>query len=288
MTVISHEPPPTSPNVPPKARGRAQIVVAGLVLLLVAGGLVGWTIVTQLLPGQLEFHSATDVKAGSHLRVDAPDAGVVLLPGGDGTVHVVSEGSYTYTRPTATATTSGQTTTVTAGCPQHERQCSLTVTISVPVAIAVQVRAQYGSVEAHGLTGQLDLTSEDGSIDVTNPTNVVTARSNNGSVTITGASSSRLTAASTNGSITVANARTAQLTADSVNGKVSAMFLDVPTTVSVSSVNGSVEVQVPDTVSYLVSAHTVSGGQDVTVPRDPSSTHVISATTTTGSVQVFS
>ncbi|WP_163569003.1 DUF4097 family beta strand repeat-containing protein [Fodinicola feengrottensis] len=78
------------------------------------------------------------------------------------------------------------------------------------------------------------------------------------------------------------------MTAESVNGKISANFLDAPTMVTVSSVNGSVDVYVPGTATYRVTTHTVTSSDKVKVPTSDTSPHVINASSTNGSVQVFS
>ncbi|WP_163569002.1 hypothetical protein [Fodinicola feengrottensis] len=201
MSVISHESPPEAPPKPP---GRGAIVAAGLVLLLIAGGVIAWVMVTRVMPGQLDFHSSSDQTAGAKLQVNAPDAAILLVPGSDGTVHVVGKGRYLYHSPTVTAATSGDTTTVTAGCPRTRK--------SLPGVRHHQRAGGDAStggcrprviIDASGLDGTLDLNSNEGSIEVLNPIGAVSARSGNGSVSVTGARSPQVTAHSTNGSITM-------------------------------------------------------------------------------------
>jgi hypothetical protein len=256
----------------PKPRGSGQIVALGLILLVVGGLLVAWMMVSFMLPGRLDFHSGTTVAAGNLLQVDAPDANINLVPGPDGSVRVLADGHYVSVPPTVSVKTTGQTTMVSASCPDHG-DCDLQVTISVPVALNAQVDAVTGHVEADGLRGTLNLSSVDGSVDVRGSTGAVTIRAVNGSIDLDGSRSPRVDAQGENGSVKL-------------------NFLEPPTNVTATSTNGSVSVRAPQPVvapfAYRVLAQSEHGGAKVSVAVDDSSTQVITATSTNGSVKVFS
>jgi putative adhesin len=69
-------------------------------------------------------------------------------------------------------------------------------------------------------------------------------------------------------------------------GEIQLAFAAAPTSVEVKSTAGAVTLVVPGAEKYNVTVDTTIGAQDVSVDKDPSSTHRINVETTVGSVTV--
>jgi len=128
--------------------------------------------------------------------------------------------------------------------------CSVSYVISVPATTAVNLTSSTGSLQVRDLAGD------------------VQARASTGSVELTGLQSSTVTAETSTGSVLV-------------------RFTAPPTSVSARASTGSVEVVLPeDGTKYDVRASTSTGQQSVTVPVDSGSPRHVTASTSTGSVDV--
>jgi DUF4097 and DUF4098 domain-containing protein YvlB len=77
-----------------------------------------------------------------------------------------------------------------------------------------------------------------------------------------------------------------QLVLHTGTGMISAEFTLPPQLVSAHAGTGSVAIRVPSGTAYKVTASTQVGSVRITVPRAAASSHVIQATTGTGTVAV--
>src|SRR5689334_4211840 len=175
--------------------------------------------------------------------------GNITVTGGSGSsTSVTEQATYSKTPPRTTRTISGKTLTVTYDCPS-QLVCAVAYAVKVPRGVTVQAQASAGAVTLTGLAGNVTATAKIGIIYATG---------------LSGAAVS--------------------LTA--YGGGISASFTSAPATLRAIARVGSVDLRVPGTVSYKVSADAHVGHAEVGVRQSSSSGHVITATTDVGSIKV--
>jgi hypothetical protein len=196
-------------------------------------------------------------KSATVYRITSPVSTVVVIShvgnitvtGGSGSsTSVTEQATYSKTRPETTRTISGKTLTVTYTCPT-QLVCAVAYAVQVPRGVTVRAQASAGAVTLSDLAGN------------------VTATAKVGIIYATGLSGSSVS-----------------LTAD--GGGISASFTAAPATLRAVARVGTVDLHVPGTVSYKVSADAHVGHADVAVRQSSSSGHVITAITDVGSIKV--
>jgi len=174
--------------------------------------------------------------------------GNITVTGGGSSTSVTEQATYSRKPPHTTRTISGKTLTVTYTCPS-QLVCAVAYTVRVPRGVTVRAQAGAGAVTLSGLAGN------------------VTATAKVGIIYATGLSGSAVS-----------------LTTD--GGGISASFTASPAMLRAIARVGSVDLRVPGTISYKVSADAHVGHADVGVRQSSSSGHVITATTDVGSIRV--
>jgi hypothetical protein len=175
--------------------------------------------------------------------------GDITVTGGSGSsTSVTQQATYSKTPPVTTRTISGKTLTVTYTCPSQV-VCAVAYVVQVPRGVSVRAQASAGAVRLSGLAGNVTATAKVGFIDATG---------------LSGSSVS--------------------LTTD--GGGINASFTAAPATLQAIAHIGAINLHVPGTVSYKVSADARVGKADVGVRQDSSSGHVITATTDVGAINV--
>ncbi|MGW3492150.1 DUF4097 family beta strand repeat-containing protein [Streptomyces sp. NPDC001020] len=144
--------------------------------------------------------------------------------------------------------------------------CSARHRIEVPRGIDVKVEDRNGGVRAQGFKEALSIRTRNGSVRVTDSTGALTLNSREGSVRATGVGSQRVHVETRNGSIHLELAV-------------------APDLVKAASWNGSMSIALPKG-AYRVTTNTRNGSAHVSVPQDPSSSHVVDTLTRDGSVTV--
>jgi DUF4097 and DUF4098 domain-containing protein YvlB len=142
--------------------------------------------------------------------------------------------------------------------------------VEIPDGVSVTATARNAGVDVAGVAAALDITTVNGDVTVTRSGRDdadVRLSTRNGSVRATGVAARRVHAATTNGDVVLGCAA-------------------APSGVSAGTVNGSVDITVPhDGPSYRVTASTVNGRATVAVPvRDADRTHAMTLTTVNGDV----
>jgi hypothetical protein len=190
-------------------------------------------------------------------RISSPVSTVVIIShvgditvtGGSGSsTSVTQQATYSKTPPVTTRTISGKTLTVTYTCPSQV-VCAVAYVVQVPRGVTVRAQASAGAVGLSGLAGN------------------VTATANVGFIDATGLSGSSVS-----------------LTTD--GGGINASFIAAPATLQAVAHVGAINLHVPGTVSYKVSADARVGKADVGVRQSSSSGHVITATTDVGAIKI--
>jgi hypothetical protein len=134
-------------------------------------------------------------------------------------------------------------------CPSRSRDCGVSFDLTVPRGIGAIVRVGVGQIRLSGLSG------------------TISAGTGIGQIQASGMS-------------------VPQIALTTGTGMISAEFVTPPQQVYAHSGIGSVAIRVPSATAYRVTASTQIGSVRVSVPRAAVSSHVIRATTNTGTVTV--
>ncbi|WP_328744290.1 DUF4097 family beta strand repeat-containing protein [Streptomyces sp. NBC_00285] len=142
--------------------------------------------------------------------------------------------------------------------------------VEVPDGLSITVTARNAGVDVAGVSGALDVTTVNGDVTVTRSGNRHTAvrlATRNGSVRATALGAQRLHAETTNGDVTLGCAA-------------------APSRVTATTVNGSVDVTVPsDSPAYRIAAATDNGRVTTSVPTSrPDGNRAMTLTTVNGDV----
>jgi hypothetical protein len=142
--------------------------------------------------------------------------------------------------------------------------------VEIPDGVSVTATARNAGVDVAGVAAALDITTVNGDVTVTRSGRDdadVRLSTRNGSVRATSVAAERVHAATTNGDVVVGCAA-------------------VPSGVSAATVNGSVDVTVPhDSPAYRVTASTDNGRATVAVPAQRADrNHTMTLTTVNGDV----
>ena len=78
----------------------------------------------------------------------------------------------------------------------------------------------------------------------------------------------------------------ARVTLSMSAGRIDVTFSAPPVSLTATNIAGPVSLRVPGGVPYAVRAHASVGSTRVSVTRSPASPHVITASTTTGTVTI--
>jgi hypothetical protein len=258
---------PTPTGTRPWLRPFWRITSAlGAVVLIVTG-----TIQVAGLLGHEEETIVTTVPAeGLTTLVVDNQAGPVRVVGVSETdeVRVTARVSRGWRRTGHGQRVDGDRLVLDATCPVFPSEfCRVRYTVEVPRDMDVQVDAD-GWLRASDLTGDVEMTTDEGSIEVERLDGDVRLDSDAGHVRATGMGSGGVEAMSDAGSVRL-------------------MFADVPDRVVADSDAGSVEVAVPDDGEpYDVTADSDAGSMTVDVRQAPDATRSIVATADAGSVTV--
>jgi hypothetical protein len=196
-------------------------------------------------------NSYTITEPVTSVTIDNP-VGDIEVQGTDATtVSVTEQLRYSGNPPQTRYPVSGGQLSLSYSCPGvfDVNNCKVTYLVKVPRRLAVQIDDKVGMIKLISLAGPLTLTSSTGKIDATGLTSDA-------------------------------------VTAHARAGAISLGFSAPPTTVDAQTEVGSIMVQLPADSAYAVDAGSQVGVADVTVQRDPRSTHHIMAHSQVGSVRV--
>lgn len=246
---------------------RAVAVTGGVVLLLAAGTACGASAGDDKHPDHRTF-----ALQGRTLTVDSDDSALEIVasdsnPAGKVEVTRWWQGSVAIGKgPKVTWSMKDDRLVLRMKCSGIVADCSAKHRIEVPRGVAVKVEDGDGSVRAQGFKDALSIRTADGSVHVTDSSGPLQLRSGDGSVH--------------------AEVSSRQVRAQTSDGSVHLELSAVPDLVDSRSGDGSVTIALPGAAKYRVTTQTGDGSVHVSVPRDPSSTHVVSAHTGDGKVTV--
>jgi hypothetical protein len=205
----------------------------------------------------------------SALTVHNTQGDVRLSPSPDHVVHVVTEIRRGLEEPVTTETSDADGVVLSAECGTEGfgATCSVDYTVQVPPAYAVRVQVGSGQVSARGLTGGVTVDVEHGSVALHDLAGPVDVRSDSGEVRAIGLSSP-------------------MVAVDTSSGDVQLYLRTPPDAVQARTDHGSVDIRLPGTTTYRVSADAGDGIEWIGVRNDPASPHAVVATTGTGHIQI--
>jgi Putative adhesin len=245
---------------------RALWITVGGILAVAA---LGWG--TYNVISLLAHEEHTEQSSFAAADVDAVgidnDNGSVTVAATDGdTIEVTADVSNGWQATEVSSRVVDGVLELGASCPPFVSiWCSVDYTIAMPADRPLTINGS-GSVAVRGMTGSVDIDSDDGTIELGDIAGDMTVSNDNGRII-----GRRLTAANVD--------------AQNTNGRIELSFLDPPQTVSARTQNGRIDVVVPDTdVLYRVDLSTENGSTDNAVRTDPESDHVIDLSTENGSI----
>lgn len=247
-------------------RGHRWIVAGSLAVLAVSVAAVSFGLLFVLSADRGYSRSLrADAADSTLLKVEAGRAGVTLSPGTDSLVHVDASGDYEQAAPEVAIASSGGTVTVKSSC---QEGCSLRLRITVPANLAADVTSGSGEISTSGLGGPLSLRSDSGQISVSGSAGTLVLHGGSGTVAVT-------------------DSRSRHVAVTSGQGSVRAEFAAPPTSVEVSTGDGSVDLEMPQDADYSVDAH--GGGPTpprISLPVERGSKHAVTVRTGNGAIQI--
>jgi Toastrack DUF4097 len=198
------------------------------------------------------------------LIVNDSDGSVSVTGGSGSEVSVTATLTYNTTKPSVTHTIQGQTLTLGySGC----GDCAVSFTVTVPRTDNVTVNDQNGDVTVASLAGDVAVGEDTGDVMMTDLTGDLSIQNEDGNVSGTSLSAGQASFQNGNGDIDVA-------------------FAAAPRQLKAAADTGQVTIGLPSGTAYRVNASSGVGTADVTVPQSPAAAHVVTATSTTGTVAV--
>jgi putative adhesin len=243
--------------------------VTGMVALLVAGATAcGASAGDDKDPDHRSFDLL-----GSTLTIDSDDSALEIVAADEnpeGRIEVTRwfQGSVAFgSDPKVTWSMADDRLKLRMKCSGVVADCASKHRIEVPRGITVKVEEGDGSVRARGFEDALSIRTGDGSVRVTDSSGPLDLRTGDGSIR--------------------ADVTSQRVRARTGDGSVNLELGAVPDLVESRTGDGSVTMVLPK-ATYKVETRTGDGGVDVSVPRDESSSHVVSAQTGDGKVTVRS
>lgn len=279
------------PATLPLTTGRRIALAIGTPLALAFIILAGFSLVAAV--GEGSYRVSLDLPAiqGKPVSLALSSSDVTIGPvgGHDVLVHGVARYALVRSQVTWQHTSGSQGTglSVNARCRQITGDCSFNLSVGLPVSHPAVISANSGNMTVHGLHSRLTLRAQSGDVQVAGLTGAVNITDESGNVTGTGLAGSRLTFHQHSGDITITGLASPEVSAVDRSGNVLLSFSKAPANVVVHNSSGDVELVLPPgATTYRVQATTNSGSTNVSVPRSPSSQHVITVTNHSGNVTV--
>ncbi|NED97340.1 DUF4097 domain-containing protein [Phytoactinopolyspora alkaliphila] len=246
------------------ARGARMI---GVVVVAIAAVSVFWWISRSSHTSEITVD--TDV---SRVEVDVFAGNVEIIGGTSGRVHVAAAIDDGWVRSArVTHSVDGDTLRIDGDCRGHDLipafGCRTDVTLTVPAGVDVVAMSAGGTVEARGLHGAAQLTSDAGDVVVAGHTGRLQAHSDAGDVLVTGL-----------------RAEDARITSSA--GAVRVETLTPPRSLDAESSAGSVSVDLPAGTAYDVEAKSRTQAPDVSARTSHASPHKVRAFSSAGPVDV--
>jgi hypothetical protein len=271
----------------PMTAGRWVALAVGTPLALLA---IGWTALTAVAwagLGSYRVNLAVPVHGATTAAVGVDSGNLRVLPGPAGQIQVHGTIRYSLVRPQVSWQRTGSTITFHSRCRAPVGECSLNYRVTVPPLGRSDVFIADGDLIASGLAGTVTLGSAAGDIRAVRISGDATISDHSGDIVVSSLSAARAVISNDSGNITGSAVSSPDLNVQDSSGDITVVFTSVPARVRVSDESGNITLVLPPgPTTYRVAASTQSGVSTVTVPRNSSSTHVITVTDQSGDVTV--
>jgi len=159
---------------------------------------------------------------------------------------------------------------LTGTCPLYLSDfCAVHYDVEVPADVAVTARVDDGPIRIVGVSGPVDVSSDNSGMEIVGVSGPLTIHSDNGS-------------------LRGENLRSASVEASTDNGPVELAFATAPEMVIATSDNGSVEVRLPEVAGdYRVETDADNGSTEVDVATDPASGRLVVLGSDNGDLRVL-
>jgi Putative adhesin len=215
---------------------------------------------------------------------------------------------YSLVRAAPTEHTSAGATTLGYACKVPVGDCGLDATVTVPATVTtLTANSGGGNATVTGTTGPVNLSTGDGDLSVSHASGPVTLNTASGSIQVSAIRSATLSASSGDGNIQATGVTsptitvntdsgniinwtgiaTATITASTGSGDIQITFTSVPRDVRVNTNSGTITLLLPrGATKYDVMANTDQGNVSDAIPKDTSSSHVITASSGSGNITI--
>jgi hypothetical protein len=218
------------------------------VIALVLGGAVG---TVSTIRGKLDYNYSTTLDKPFDGVTITANMEVEVSPSTDDKVHVALSGTYTDSEPAIDVRKTAAEKEVEIGAHCDGYNCRVALVVELPSSTRLSISASGASVGLMRLSGPLQITADDGSV------NGVRLKSETVSVS-------------------------------TQSGSVDLGFDRPPTNVEATTSNGSLQLLVPGTAAYAIDAAAVHGSTELKVNNDLSAPNQLHLRTTNGSITVDS
>jgi len=193
------------------------------------------------------------------------------------------------TGPVNLSTGDGDLSVSHASGPLTLNAASGSIQVSAISSATVSASSGDGSIQVAGVTSKtITANTDSGNIDESGiATTTTTASTGSGSIRATGVTSATITANTDSGSIDESGVATTTITASTGDGDITIAFSTVPRDVRVNTNSGNITLLLPrGATKYDVRANTDSGNVSNKLPYEASSSHVITASSGSGSITI--
>jgi hypothetical protein len=269
------------------ARGRALWVACGSVLLVAALAWGTFSVVELLAHEERTERFVVPAAGLTRLDVDN-DAGSVRIVGTDGDEISVEADVSVGVRDTGFSHEVVDSTLQLSGsCPIiGSRWCGVSYRIEVPRRLDIEVTSDDGRVDVRNIDGGVVIDSDEGRVDVRNVDGDVVIDSDDGRVELIDVAGT-IEVDGNNGRIVGRDLSGTVVDVSTDNGGIDLEFTAAPDRVRANGDNGSIDIAVPRIdEGYSVIADTENDESNVEVDDNPESPHIIAVETDNGSITV--
>jgi hypothetical protein len=292
----------------PMTPARRAILVIGvpIAVALIAIGVAGWASgAVTAFTRQVSYRVAVSVPVkGGRVSVTADNADVTLRSGTGDQIRVRGTLRGSLVRPTFSWQSTAAGLVLHSQCRVPTGDCSLRYAITAPARLPVAVTDSSGALNVSGLRGTValsdssgDLTASDlaGNIRLDNGSGLMAASgltgnirldNSSGDITVSGLTGD-LQFQDSSGGVVINGLAVTDVVGSDSSGDITLTFTKVPDRVQIRDSSGGVRLVLPPGgTAYDVNASASSGNTSITVPRNPSSKHVIIVTDQSGDITV--
>src|SRR5215470_2221913 len=240
---------------------------------------IGWTALTAVAfagLGSARVNLATPLH-GRTAVVSVDEGDITVGPGPADQLRVRGTLHYSLVRPRLRWQRTPSKIALHAHCRVPTGVCSFDYTVTVPPMARSEISTASGNLTASGVAGTVTLGTDSGDVRATRI----------GGSVVTSLAGARALITNDSGDITGQAVSSQILTVQDQSGDIRVVFTKVPRRVQVSDSSGDITLVLPPgPTRYRVSATTSSGSTSVTVPKSPTSPHVISVTDQSGNITI--